>query len=259
MAFCGKVVLVTGASSGIGAATARLLAGRGALLALAGRNTDSLQRTADQCVATEGASDAWPLTVAGELTDEADAARLVERAAAEHGQLDVLVNCAGVLELGDWQTATLEQYDRIMAINTRGALQLSLLAAPHLVQTRGNIVNVSSVNGLRAFPGLLAYNMSKAAVDQLTRCLALELAPQQVRVNAVNPGVTVTELQKRGGLDAAAYEAFLERSRSTHALGRPGQPEEAAAAIAFLASEEASFITGATLPVDGGRHAMCPR
>ncbi|KAF0294760.1 3-oxoacyl-[acyl-carrier-protein] reductase FabG [Amphibalanus amphitrite] len=241
MAFAGKVVLVTGASSGIGAATARLLAARGATLALTGRRADNLQRVAADC---EGAG-GRPFTIEAELAREADTAQLVERAVGHHGRLDVLVNCAGILETG--------------SVENTFAGALSTLAAPHLIASRGNIVNVSSVNGLRSFPGLLAYNTSKAALDQLTRCLALELAPHQVRVNSVNPGVIITELQKRGGLDDKAYAAFLERSKETHALGRPGQAEEVAAAIAFLASDEASFITGATLPVDGGRHAMCPR
>merc|ERR1719266_1510404 len=151
------------------------------------------------------------------------------------------------------------QYDRVMNTNMRAIYSITMLAVPHLVKTKGNVVNVSSVNGIRSFPGVLAYNVSKAAVDQFTRCVALELAPKQVRVNSVNPGVIITELQKRGGLDQERYEKFLEHSKTTHALGRPGEPEEVAKAIAFLASDESSFTTGASLPVDGGRHAMCPR
>ena len=109
------------------------------------------------------------------------------------------------------------------------------------------------------FPGVLAYNVSKAALDQFTRCVSLELAAKQIRVNSVNPGVIITELQKRGGLDDERYAKFLEHSRTTHALGRPGEASEVAKAIAFLASDDATFSTGVTLPVDGGRHAMCPR
>lgn len=123
----------------------------------------------------------------------------------------------------------------------------------------GNIVNVSSVNGLRSFPGVLAYCVSKSALDQLTACTAVELAPKGVRVNAVNPGVITTGIQKKSGLTDEQFAAFLERSKQTHALGRPGEVDEVAGAITFLASPAASFITGACLPVDGGRHAMCPR
>ncbi|KAF6017846.1 hypothetical protein EB796_023829 [Bugula neritina] len=136
---------------------------------------------------------------------------------------------------------------------------LTMLAVPYLIQSKGSIVNVSSVNGLRSFAGVLAYNISKSAVDQMTRTTALELAGAGVRVNAINPGVIITELHKRGGLDDKAYQVFLEHAKTTHALGRPGKADEAAHTIAFLASDAASFITGATLPVDGGRHALCPR
>lgn len=134
-----------------------------------------------------------------------------------------------------------------------------MLAAPYLIQTRGNIVNVSSVNGIRSFPNVLAYCMSKAAIDQFTRCAALDLAPKQVRVNSVNPGVIITEIHKRSGMSSDEYKEFLKKCQQTHALGRPGEVEEVARTIVFLASEDASFITGASIPVDGGRHAMCPR
>jgi NAD(P)-dependent dehydrogenase (short-subunit alcohol dehydrogenase family) len=109
------------------------------------------------------------------------------------------------------------------------------------------------------FPGVLSYCISKAGVDQLTRCAALELAPKGVRVNSVNPGVIITHCHKRSGMTEEAYAKFLEHSKTTHALGRPGTAEEVAKAIAFLASDDASFITGVTLPVDGGRGIMCPR
>ena len=115
------------------------------------------------------------------------------------------------------------------------------------------------MNGIRSFPNVLAYNISKAALDQLTRCAAIELAPKGVRINSVNPGVIVTDLQKRGGLSDENYQKFLEHSKTTHALGRVGEVDEVAEAIAFLASSNSSFITGASLPVDGGRHALCPR
>lgn len=153
----------------------------------------------------------------------------------------------------------MDQYDRVMNTNIRSIYHLSMLAVPHLVKTSGNIVNVSSVNGIRSFPGVLAYNLSKACVDQFTRCVALELAPKGVRVNCVNPGVTVTNLHKRGGMDEETYKKFLEHTKTTHALGRAGQADEVANAILFLASDQSSFITGASVPVDGGRHAMCPR
>lgn len=115
------------------------------------------------------------------------------------------------------------------------------------------------MNGIRSFPGVLAYNLSKAGVDQLTRCTALELAPKGVRVNSVNPGVVVTGIHLTGGLNQEQYSKFLQHSKTTHALGRAGDVSEVAATITFLASDVATFITGASIPVDGGRHAMCPR
>ena len=252
--FTGKVALITGASSGIGAAAAKLFSKLGATLALSGRNIENLKKVASEC---EG--ETKPILIKADLGTEADTKLLIEKAISELGQIDILVNNAGVLELGSIENTTLDQYDRVMNVNLRAVYHLTMLAVPHLVKTKGNIVNVSSVNGLRSFPGVLAYNISKAGLDQFTRCVALELAPKGVRVNAVNPGVIVTELQKRGGLSDEAYANFLERSKQTHALGRPGEVDEVAEAIAFLASSEASFTTGCSLPVDGGRHAMCPR
>ncbi|KDR18660.1 uncharacterized protein LOC110830644 [Zootermopsis nevadensis] len=257
MAFSGKVVLITGASSGIGAATAVHFSRLGASLSLTGRNSDNLNKVADQCIVSK--DQPKPFLITGDITNEADTKIILDSTIKQFGKLDVLINNAGILETGSIENTSLEQYDRLFNTNVRSLYHLTMLAVPYLIQTKGNVVNVSSVNGIRSFPGVLSYCMSKAAVDQFTRCVALDLAPKQVRVNSVNPGVVVTELQKRGGMDSEAYEMFLERSKHTHALGRPGQPDEVARAIAFLASDSASFITGETMPVDGGRHAMCPR
>jgi NAD(P)-dependent dehydrogenase (short-subunit alcohol dehydrogenase family) len=147
----------------------------------------------------------------------------------------------------------------MMAINVDAPFRLIRAAVPYLKATRGAVVNVSSVAGVRAFPGILAYCVSKAAVDQLTRCAALELAEAGVRVNAVNPGVVVSQLHRRGGMEDDAYAAFLEHSVGTHPLGRVGQPEDVADAILFLSSFQSNWITGETLSVDGGRHQTCAR
>lgn len=254
MQFTGKVVLITGASSGIGAATAQHLSKLGASLALAGRNEENLKKVAKEC-----SECADTLLLIGELTNEKDTKAILDKTIDRFGKLDVLINNAGILESGSIENTSLAQYDRIMNTNVRSIYHLTTLAVPHLIKTKGNVVNVSSVNGIRAFPGVLAYNMSKAAVDHFTRCAALDLAPKQVRVNSVNPGVTITNLHKNSGMNMEQYEAFLKKSETTHALGRPGQAEEVARTIAFLASDDASYITGASIPVDGGRHAMCPR
>lgn len=256
MAFQNKIILITGASSGIGAATALHFSKLGAKLALTGRNLINLQSVADQCE-INGMSK--PFVIAGDLTNEGDTKLILDSTISHYNQLDVLVNNAGILESGSIESTSLDQYDRVMNANVRSIYHLTMLAVPHLINTKGNIVNVSSVNGTRSFPNVLAYCMSKSAVDQFTKCVALELAPKGVRVNAVNPGVVVTNLLTRQGMTEEMYSTFLERTKFTHALGRPGTVEEVAKAIAFLVSDDASFTTGESLLVDGGRHAMCPR
>jgi NAD(P)-dependent dehydrogenase (short-subunit alcohol dehydrogenase family) len=251
--FSGRRALVTGASSGIGRATAMQLARCGASVVAVARNDTALAQLA---------ADAAPGTIhpmAGDLTRADFRAALVRGAVAELGGLDLLVNAAGIIASADWKTTTLEAWDHMFDINLRTVFALSQLAIPALIASRGAIVNVSSVTGTRAFPGVLAYCVSKAGVDQLTRCLALELAPHGVRVNAVNPGVVRTNLHRAGGMEEERYRAFLEHSRTTHPMGRVGEPEEVAALIAFLASPEAAWITGETISIDGGRHQTCAR
>lgn len=255
----GKVALITGASSGIGAATAVHFARLGVKLSLTGRNEANLQKVYDDCVSQMSPEADRPLLVIADVTSEGDVKTVVDKTVGKFGRLDILVNSAGVIETGSIETTSLEQYDRVMNANVRSVYHLTMLAVPHLVTTHGNIVNVSSVCGTRSFPGVLAYCVSKSAIDQLTNCTALELAAKGVRVNSVNPGVIVTNLHRSSGFTEDAYAKFLERAKETHPLGRHGEPEEVARAIAFLASDEASFITGEQLHVDGGRRAACPR
>jgi len=169
------------------------------------------------------------------------------------------VNAAGIIASGTVENTTLTDYDLMMNINVRSVFQLIQLALPSIIERKGNIVNVSSVTGLRSFPGVFAYCVSKAAVDQLTRCAALELAPKGVRVNAVNPGVVRTNLHLNSGMNEDAYAAFVERSKTTHPIGRIGEPEEIADLILFLASSKAAWITGGTYSIDGGRAQTCAR
>lgn len=255
MSFANKVVIITGASSGIGEATAEHLAKQKATLVMVGRNVENLEKVANKCKADAEAV----LTIVADVCIEAEAKRIIEETINKFGKLDVLVNSAGIIEIGSIETSSLEQYDRVMNVNVRAIFELTRLAIPHIIKTKGNIVNVSSVCGIRSFPNALVYNMSKAAIDQFTNCTALELAPHNVRVNSVCPGVIVTDLHKRGGMSDEGYASFLERCKMTHALGRAGNANEVAEAIAFLGSDAASFITAVQLPVDGGRHAMCPR
>ncbi len=161
--------------------------------------------------------------------------------------------------MGTIESTTIEQFDQMMDVNLRSIFHLCQLAVPYLEKTQGNIVNLSSVAGLRSFPGLLSYCVSKAALDQFTRCTALELAPKKIRVNVVNPGVVVTNLHKRSGMSDEKYERFLEHSKTTHPIGRVGNPKEIAQLIAYLASDAAGWITGVTYSIDGGRAQTCFR
>jgi NAD(P)-dependent dehydrogenase (short-subunit alcohol dehydrogenase family) len=249
MEFDGKVAIVTGATSGIGMATALRFAEQGARVAAVGRKKDVLARVARQNIKT----------YAVDLLNEQDTAALVKSVVADFGGIDILVNAAGIIANGTIENTTLPDYDLMMNINVRSVFQLIQLALPSIIERKGNIVNVSSVTGLRAFPNVLAYCVSKAAVDQLTRCAALELAPKGVRMNAINPGVVRTNLHLNSGMNEDAYAAFVERSKTTHPLGRIGQPEEIADLILFLASSKAGWITGVTYSIDGGRAQTCAR
>jgi NAD(P)-dependent dehydrogenase (short-subunit alcohol dehydrogenase family) len=253
--FAGKAVLVTGATSGIGKACALAFSARGARLACVGRKEDALARLAEE-LKRDGDD---VLQIKADLANDAQSNVVVSQTIEAFGGIDVLVNAAGHISSGTIEDTSEEAWDEMMNVNVRAAFRLMKAAMPGLIERRGNIVNVSSVTGLRSFPGVLAYCVSKAAVDQLTRCAALEVAAKGVRINAVNPGVVITEIHRRGGMNEDAYTAFLEHSKSTHPLGRVGRPEEIAALVTFLASDEAAWITGATYSIDGGRALTCAR
>ncbi len=253
MSFNGKVILITGASSGIGAGTAEHFAKLGASLALVGRNANNLSEVIKKC----GEINQSILPIVADVNT--DAKRIIDETIAHFGRLDVLVNNAGVGAKSSIESTSMEPYDYIMTTNLRSVYELTTYAVPHLITTKGNIVNVSSTAGLRPFPIILTYCMSKAALDQFTKCVSLELAPKGVRVNSVNPAVIKTNFHKNMGFDKAEYDLYLENCKKSHALGRVGEVSEVAEAIAFLAGDSASFITGILLPVDGGKSNMCPR
>jgi NAD(P)-dependent dehydrogenase (short-subunit alcohol dehydrogenase family) len=255
MSFSGKTIIVTGATSGIGRATAEAFGRAGAAVVVVGRDEGALAESATAVRLAGGR----PIICPADVTADDAPDRIVKTALDAFDGIDVLVNAAGVIATGTLDATSDETWDTMMAVNARAPFRLMRAALPHLTARKGAIVNVSSVNGLRSFPGVLAYCVSKAAVDHLTRCAAIEMAPHGVRVNAVNPGVTVTNLHRRSGMDEEKYAAFLERSKTTHPLGRPGQPEDIAELILFLASERASWMTGETVPIDGGRHLTCAR
>ena len=250
-----KIAVVTGASSGIGRATALLFAKNGYDVVAFGRNEIELNALRDEARDATGSIKIH----LGDITETSQVHRLVSDAIDTFGRIDVLVNAAGIIKSGNIENTTLDDWDKMMNINLRSAFYLIQRCIPYLEATTGNVVNVSSVTGSRAFPNVLAYCVSKAATDQLTRCTALELAPKGIRVNAVNPGVVVTNLHKRGGMSDDDYVKFIENAKNTHPIGRPGNAEEVAELIGFLASEKASWITGVTYEIDGGRAQTCAR
>lgn len=250
-----KVALVTGATSGIGRACAIGFANQAAKVVCVGRNDGALK----ELVLALGPLGSEILPLRADLSVEAEAESVISQTLTTFGGIDILVNAAGHISNGTIENTSLKAWDDMLNVNVRAIFVLMQKALPSLIERRGNIVNISSVTGLRAFPGVLAYCVSKAALDQLTRCSALELAAKGVRVNAVNPGVVKTEIHKRGGMSDDAYASFLAHSKSTHPLGRVGQPQEIADLVLFLASDRASWITGATYSIDGGRAQTCAR
>jgi NAD(P)-dependent dehydrogenase (short-subunit alcohol dehydrogenase family) len=231
---------VTGASSGIGRACALALGAEGARVVAAGRREDRLGDVVKEIEASGGAA----LAVSGDVRDPAVGTAWVRAASERFGGLDHLVNAAGVIAPGS-PIADLEpeEWDRVMDSNLRQVYLVTRAATPELIRRKGSLVSISSVAGLRPYAGLSAYCVSKAGVDMLTRCVALDLAPHGVRVNAVNPGVVVTELHTVSQA-IPDYAGFLERSKTTHPIGRVGSAGEIATLVLFLLSDEAGWITG---------------
>lgn len=251
--FRGKSVLITGGTSGIGLAAARLFAEGGAAVVLAGRDRERGRAAA----AALPIADQPPIFLAGDVTTVDECGRLV-RETLRHfgGKLDVLVNSAGeYLERSIEETSEVE-FDRILAVNLKGTYFMSKAALPALKQSRGCIVNVSSDAGLTGNINCSAYCAAKGAVTLFTKALALETAPQGVRVNCVCPGDIDTPMLARQ-LSAVENPTAARRDmEAVYPLGRIGTPNEVAGVILFLAAEAASFVTGAAWSVDGGLTAI---
>ena len=248
----GRRALVTGASSGIGRAIALRFAEEGADVAITGRRAARLAETATRA-RTHGGT---VVEILAEHTQAADNTRAVAQAVAGLGGLDILVNAAGVIGNDSIAPAKPDEWRRILDNNLEAVYDLTHRATPHIVAgVRGSIVNLSSVAGLRPYANLLGYCVSKAAINTLTQCLALELAPRGVRVNAVAPGYTLSD-----GLKAkiAKGERNPEAIQATTALRRFVEPRDVAEAALFLCSDRAGAITGVTLPVDAGWLVQAP-
>lgn len=247
MSLSGKVAIITGAARGIGRACAERFAREGAKVVVADIDQARGQETA--AAISEGGSET--LFVACDVGDSVQVSGLITASVDAFGALDVLVNSAGILHNSDFLDVTEEDFDHVLRVNLKGPLLVGQAVARQLIdQGRGGaIVNLSSVGAVLAAPFQAAYNVSKGGVAQLTRVMALSLAPHGIRVNAVGPGTIGTDMTNDLLEDVALRRRILSRTP----LGRVGDPAEVAAVVVFLASEEASYITGQTVYCDGGR------
>jgi glucose 1-dehydrogenase len=252
MLLAGKAAIVTGAAQGIGQACAVRLAREGAKVALCDVNDEAGERAA-KAIRNGGAT---AIHMAADVARPADVDRVVAAALQAFGRIDVLVNNAGVVDDAPFLELAVEEFDRVLGINLRGAFLMGQAVARHMASrakaeggSPGAIVNMSSINEKFGLPDHAAYSVSKGGISQLTKAMAVALAPLGIRVNAVGPGTIDTPLLENVIRD----ETFRTKVLSRTPLGRFGRPEEIAAIVAWLASDEASYVTGTTIFADGGR------
>ena len=237
-----KVVVITGAGSGIGAGAAQRFAHEGASVVLVGRTPEKLEKVAAQL--PQGKH----LVVPCDVSSADEVQNLAQRVIDEYGRVDVLVNNAGVIVQGRIHEISLNDWETLMATDLNGVFYCTHYFMPELLKTKGNVVNISSVSGLGGDWGMSVYNAAKGAVTNFTRALAMDYGADGVRVNAICPGFTFTELTE----DMKQNEPLLQKFYERIPLKRAGEPEDIADAIAFIASDDARYITGVNLPVDGG-------
>ncbi|TDJ50792.1 MAG: SDR family oxidoreductase [Nitrospina sp.] len=241
-----KTAIITGGATGIGLACARLFTREGARVAIFGRRQDRLDQARKQI----GDS---VLAVQGDITHEQDIQRLVDTTLKELGKVDILINNAGTFTGGPLHETDAEAWDRVFNINMTGVFQLTRRVLPSMVeQGSGSIIHISSILGIVAMPQTAAYNASKGALNQFSKSIAVEYGAQGIRSNALCPGMIETEMTEELRSDTALMAEWIK----DYPLGRFGQPEEVAQACLFLASDESAFITGTTLPIDGGYTAL---
>jgi NAD(P)-dependent dehydrogenase (short-subunit alcohol dehydrogenase family) len=251
MRFSGKGVLVTGGAQGIGLACARRFVDEGAQVAIVDR---------DAVTGAAAARGIGALFIVADVSIKAEVDAAVAHVIERFGRIDILVNNAGITHAADFLDLAEADFDRVLAVNLKSYFLMGQAVARHLVATppddgreRGAIVNLSSVNAVLAIPDQVPYVVSKGGVAQLTKVMALALAPHGIRVNAIGPGTIATDLAKKAVLaDQAARDRVLARTP----LGRLGEPDEIASIAAFLASADASYLTGQTIYPDGGRLAL---
>ena len=245
-----KVILLTGGGSGIGRACALAFARERASLALVGRRKNKLESVAKEC----GGS---PLVISADLANRVEIERAVSETVARFGRLDVLVNNAGVMTPGTAEQITEEQWDRTFQVNVKSVWQMSCAVLPHFRKTGGGvIINMASVLGINGMRNRASYAPSKGAVVLLTKCMAVDHGHENIRVNAICPSFIETDLTASVIQSAPDPEAVRRQRIAVHPLGRLGRPEDVAGLAVYLASDAASWVTGAVYPVDGGYLAV---
>jgi len=250
--FSEKTALVTGSSSGIGEEIAIQFAKYGAQVIITGRGEEKITTVVEKCDLISPKK-LKALGIKCDISNEQDIQALVTKVIDKFGKLDILVNNAGIADFGTITDPNImAQFDNIMRTNLRAPFLLTHLLAPHLIKTKGNIVNISSLTGLHPYGGTPVYCSSKAALDMFTKCLAIDLGPKGVRVNSVNPGWVRTPIFDVLGMTAEMVKAADDRCNSVYPLGRMGEVDDVAKMVMYLASDDASFITWLVAQNDGG-------
>ena len=242
MRLTNKTAIITGGGSGIGQACAWAFYQEGANVVLFGRREDKLKETAQELGSRA-------MTVSGDMTRSEDLDRLVQETLSKFHRIDILVNNAGLFKGAPLHEISDEQYDEMMNINMRAVFQLTRRVLPVMMEQKsGNIIHISSILGIIAVPKVAVYNISKGALNQFSRSIAVEYGSYGIRSNSICPGLIETDMTA----DLMKDEALMQEWSKGYPIGRFGKPEDVASACLFLASDESSFITGTVLPVDGG-------
>jgi NAD(P)-dependent dehydrogenase (short-subunit alcohol dehydrogenase family) len=253
--FKGKAVIVTGSSGGIGAATAVQFAAEGANVVVHGRNEAALHEVKDKCTKAGGGQGKVHIVV-GDIAKDEVRQKLINETVQHFGKLDVLVNNAALYNPAQFSESTLDIYDKLFDVNVRSVIALTQLATPHLINSKGNVVNISSDVGTKAVTWAFFYALTKATMNHFTKCLALELGPKGVRVNSINPGyIPETDVLTRAGIQGEDQQWYAKMASQQYPLKRTGKVDEVVNSILFIASDKATFSTGILFPVDGGATA----
>lgn len=249
MRLANKTAIITGGGSGIGRACAKAFCREGANVVLFGRRKQKLEETARELVESAQQAESQVLTVQGDITQSEDLNRLVQETRNKYNRIDILVNNAGLFKGAPLHEISDDQYDEMMDVNMKAAFRLTQRVLPTMMEQKGgSIIHISSILGIIAVPQVATYNISKGALNQFNRSIAVEYGSYSIRSNSICPGLIKTEMTA----ELMSDEALMQEWSKDYPIGRFGKPEDVANACLFLASDESSFVTGTVIPVDGG-------